>query len=277
MRNIVAFLALILCGCSGDGVESVIVPGTGQPPAQHVPEISNLTLSPDSALYMEGDGSVQVTAEVSYTDIGQDIETFYVRLSGGQSLAKSVAAVVDGVSGTLTTDFAVPTAHEYGTTVEIWLVDRAGQSSNHLIVDFSVNEHAPEITSVTLSPDSAQYMEGDGSVIVTAEIGFSDAGRDIESLWVRMPDGATVDFNLNIAEETGSFTNEFTMSTHRVGELSVEFWLVDRALDESPPSAATAIRCRLGRASVHRSRTRRCYFDLFRWCRLGGTRVRRWH
>jgi hypothetical protein len=44
---------------------------------------------------------------------------------------------------------------------------------------FPVNEHAPEITSVALSPDSAQYMGGDGSVVVTAEIGFPvgpDAG-----------------------------------------------------------------------------------------------------
>jgi predicted regulator of Ras-like GTPase activity (Roadblock/LC7/MglB family) len=229
MRKVLAVLAIFLgaCGGNGGGVE------TTPEPLQHVPEISNLTLSPDSALYMEGDGSIQVTAEFSYTDIGQDIETFYVRLSGGQSVPMSVAALVDGVSGTLTTEFAVPTADKNGCTVEVWLVDRAGQSSNHLVVAFSVSEHPPEITSVILSPDSAHYMEGDGSVVVTAEISFSDAGRDIETLWARMPDGTTIDFDLDIAEATGSFTRDFTMSTQRVGELAVEFWLVDRTLNES--------------------------------------------
>jgi hypothetical protein len=235
MRNTWFFFMLLLVGCSGNGDEESVVSdtGTGPLPAQHVPEISNLKLSPDSALHMEGDGSIQVTATISYTDIGQDVETFYVRLSGGQSVPKSVAALVDGVSGTLTTDFVVPTSYEYGYTVEIWVVDRAGKSSNHLSVDFSVNEHAPEITSVALFPDNAQYMEGDGSIIVTAEIGFSDAGRDIETLWVRMPDGTTADFDLNIAEETGSFTKDFTMSTKSVGKLAVEFWLVDRVLEKS--------------------------------------------
>ena len=229
MRRIFLVLAIFLGACSNDG--DVFVPRSE--PVQHVPEMLSLKLSPDSALHMEGDGSIQVTAEVSYNDTGQDIETLYVRLSGGSSLPISVAALADAVSGTLSTEIAVPTGDENEWTVEIWLVDRAGQSSNHMTAAFPVNEHAPEITSVALSPDSAQYMEGDGSVVVTAEIGFSDAGQDIETLWVRMPDGTTVDFNLNIAEETGSFTKDLTMSTQRVGELAVEFWLVDRALDES--------------------------------------------
>jgi hypothetical protein len=79
----------------------------------------SLKLSPDSALHMEGDGSIQVTAEVSYNDTGQDIETLYVRLSGGSSLPISVAALADAVSGTLSTEIAVPTGDENEWTVSL--------------------------------------------------------------------------------------------------------------------------------------------------------------
>lgn len=229
MRKMLFILALGIAACSSDDDGVPTIPE----PVQHVPEISSLKLSPDSALYMEGGGTLQVTAEVSYTDLGQDIETLHVKGSDGISMAVSVAEMIDSISGTLSTAITMRTSYEGGYTVEIWLVDRAGQSSNAMTADFPVTQHAPEITSVTLSPSSAQYMEGDGSVVVTAEIGFSDAGRDIETLWVQMPDGTSVDLDLDIGEETGSFARDFIMSTQRVGELAVEFWLVDRAHEES--------------------------------------------
>jgi hypothetical protein len=234
MRKVFSVIVIFLGACGGDGGGVDITLDS----FQHVPEISNLTLSPDSALYMEANGSVQITAEVSYTDFGQDIETLHARMSGGPIQAISVAELVDGISGTLTTELAVSTANDNGWTVEIWLVDKAGQSSNHLVAAFPVNRHAPEITSVTLSPDSAQYMEGDGSIDITAEIAFSDAGRDIETLWIRMPDGTTIDFDLDLVAEAGSFTKAFAISTQRIGEFAIEFWLVDGVLDESPLRSA---------------------------------------
>jgi hypothetical protein len=229
MRRVLFILALGLAACSGDDDAVTTTPE----PVQHVPEMSSLKLYPDSALYMEGGGSLLVTAEVSYTDLGQDIETLHVKGSDGISMTVSVAEMIDSISGTLSTALAMRTSYEDGYTVEIWLVDRAGQSSNVMTADFSVTKHVPEITNVNLSPDSALYMEGDGSVVVTAEIGFSDVGGDIETLWVQLPDGTITDFDLDIAEQTGSFAQDFTISTQRVGELAVEFWLVDKALEES--------------------------------------------
>jgi hypothetical protein len=76
-------------------------------------------------------------------------------------------------------------------------------------------------------------MERDGSVVVTSEISFVDAGLDIETLWVRGPDGTSIEFDESVATETGMFTEEFTMSTETVGEFAVEFWLVDSAGDSS--------------------------------------------
>ncbi|MGB5576326.1 MAG: hypothetical protein WBM88_02875, partial [Woeseiaceae bacterium] len=128
MRTLPFVLTLVLaaCGGNGDGLEAT------PEPFQHVPEISNLKLSPDSALYMEGDGSVQVTAEFAFTDLGRDIQTLHVEMSDGASLAVSISESVDAVSGTLTEAFDVTTAAADGCTVEIWLVDQANQSSNHL-------------------------------------------------------------------------------------------------------------------------------------------------
>jgi hypothetical protein len=231
MRKFPFFLALFLVGCGSDGGS---VP-PAQQAVQHTPEISNLKLSPGSALYMEGDGSVQVTAEFAFTDLGRDLETLRVEMSDGTSLAIPIPDSVNTASGTLAQEFDVTTADVNGCTVEIWLVDRAGQSSSHLSAAFSVIQHTPEISNVMLSPSNVPHMEGDGSVVVTVEIAFWDTGRDIDALWVRMPDGANIEFDESIALETGTFTEDLTMSTETIGVFSVEFWLVDRAGDSSNP------------------------------------------
>ena len=94
-------------------------------------------------------------------------------------------------------------------------------------------QHVPEISNLKLSPDSALYMEGDGSVVVSAEISFRDAGLDIQTLWVRMPDGTSIEFSESLATEAGAFTEDFAMSTNKIGTFFVETWLVDEAGDSS--------------------------------------------
>ena len=90
-------------------------------------------------------------------------------------------------------------------------------------------QHAPQISNVTLSTNSVLHMDGGGSVVVTAEVSYRDIGRDIQTLWVRMPDGKTVEFDKSTAVETGAFTEDLTMSTKTIGTFAVEFWLVDKA------------------------------------------------
>ncbi len=94
-------------------------------------------------------------------------------------------------------------------------------------------QHVPEITALALFPNTADYMEGVGNVVVTAEITFRDAGLDIQTLWVRMPDGASISFVESQATETGTFTEDFVMSTEKIGAFTVEFWLADKAGDSS--------------------------------------------
>lgn len=93
--------------------------------------------------------------------------------------------------------------------------------------------HKPEIVDLAVTPDTVTYMEGDGGVVVTAEITFRDTGQDLQTLWVRMPNGTTLEFDEPIAAETGTFSEDFTMSTETIGALAIEFWLVDAAGDSS--------------------------------------------
>jgi|GEM_PF-5192041 len=234
MRRLLLLFVLVVAACGGSSGGSSATPE----PVQHAPEISNLKLSPGSALYMEGDGSIQVTAEFSFTDLGRDIESLHVEMSDGTSLTIELADSINTVSGTLAETFDVATADADGCTVEIWLVDSAGQISNHLSAQFDVVRHVPEISDLKLSPDTALYMEGDGSLVVTAEIGFRDSGLDIETLWVRMPDGTSVEFGESFATEAGMFTEDLAMPTNQIGAFAVEFWLVDQAGDSSDPVTA---------------------------------------
>jgi hypothetical protein len=93
--------------------------------------------------------------------------------------------------------------------------------------------HVPEVSSFSLSPVTATFMQGDGTLVVTAEIGFRDAGLDIQALWIQMPDGTSLQMSESFSTETGTFTETIVMPTNQIGEFPVEIWLVDGAGDSS--------------------------------------------
>ena len=225
MRRILFLMALGVAACGGDDNGLTTTPEQ----TQHVPEISNLQLSPDSALYLERGGTVPITAELAFTDLAADIETLRIELSDGTSLAIDIADRVETKSGMLSEVIEVATVEAGGSTVEAWVVDKAGQSSNHLSTQFNVIPHVPEISELNVSSDGALYMDGDGSVVVTAEMSFKDVGQDMHTLRVRMPDGTISEFVNLITAETGVLTEDLTVSTERPGEFTLEFWLVDIA------------------------------------------------
>ena len=78
MRESLFFLMLFLVGCGGNGVESVIVPDTGQPPAQpaaqHAPEITDVVFMPGTVNHMEGDGSVVVMTRSEGGPCGNQVD-----------------------------------------------------------------------------------------------------------------------------------------------------------------------------------------------------------
>ncbi|NIL94237.1 MAG: hypothetical protein GTO71_07290 [Woeseiaceae bacterium] len=98
---------------------------------------------------------------------------------------------------------------------------------------FEPVQHLPEILGVTLSPTSALQWEGDGSVVVTVEITFSDTGRDIKTMLTQMPDGSIIEFDEDTNSATGTFIEDFVMPTDQIGVFLMEFWLVDKAGDNS--------------------------------------------
>ena len=170
MRKFLFFLLIALAGCGSDGTDNRTIPvATPTPTAgQHVPEISNLTLSPSTALKMEGDGSVEITAEFAFADTEGDIETLQIVVSDGTT--KTIPISTNAASGTLTESLSVSTTNDYGCWIEVWVLDEAGDSSNHLSAQFSVHEHYPKISNLSLSPDSALHMQGDGKTVVTASL-----------------------------------------------------------------------------------------------------------
>ena len=96
-----------------------------------------------------------------------------------------------------------------------------------------LGKHVPDITALALSPNTVTFADGVGNVTVSAEITFRDTGGDIQTLLVRMPDGSTNEINKSINGDRGTFTEEFTIPTEKVGIFNLEFWLVDEVGDTS--------------------------------------------
>lgn len=133
MRKLIFCLALVLAGCgSTDSDSGEIFGGIG--PANHVPVISNLSLSPNGATYMEGDGTVVVTAYIDVADAGRDIQTLLIQLPDGTLVQADQD--VNSETGTLTVQFEVPTTVAGVFNIEFWLVDQNGDSSAHQKAEF---------------------------------------------------------------------------------------------------------------------------------------------
>ena len=81
-------------------------------------------------------------------------------------------------------------------------------------------QHVPDITGVVLTPNQAMALDGDGSVTVTVEVGYTDGGGDIETLWVGMPDGTTLEFAETATTEQGTLTEQISVSTATIGPKS---------------------------------------------------------
>jgi hypothetical protein len=128
-------LSLVACGGSGsDRQTPVPLPqdlGTA-------PEITDIRLSRDSIFVMEGDGQVTIAAEVDFVDPDLDVQTIRVEVSDGTSLTIDVPGPIPGSPGTLIGELALSSTDEGLFTADVWMLDAAGNSSNHVIVDFSV-------------------------------------------------------------------------------------------------------------------------------------------
>ena len=79
MRKLLVLLLLVLTACGGNGSGF----GTSPEPAEvvlHAPQLPGLELSPGYATVMDGGGSIDVTAQIAFSDTGLDIATIHVEV-----------------------------------------------------------------------------------------------------------------------------------------------------------------------------------------------------
>lgn len=192
MRRSLFILALLLTACGGDGNGPAPPDGGGVVPVvHHVPTISNLTLTPDSVTYLSGDGQVAVTANLTFSDSGSDIQTLWIEMPDGT--LDQFAEVSSAATGTVSEQFALSTKTVGTFTVEAWLVDEVGDVSNHLSATFKVIADVP-VTSWTRRLGGLPYAlndvtwngagfvaVGEGGHILTSPDGIDWATRESNS------------------------------------------------------------------------------------------------
>lgn len=159
MRKLAILFLLVLSGCwdSGGDVAAVVQP------VSHAPQIADLQLSQTSLSYMDGGGSVSVTAEFTFSDSGLDVQSMKVEMSNGTTMTIDLPGLMNVGAGSVSQAFDISTAEIGSYSLEVWLVDAAGDSSNHLSIEFFVESPVPEITSL----DPAEVQSGSGAFELT--------------------------------------------------------------------------------------------------------------
>jgi len=179
MRRSLFILALLLAACGGDGNGPAPPDGGGGVPViQHVPVISNLTLMPDSVTYMSGDGQVTVKVTLGFSDAGKDIQTLWVEMPDGAT--SQFAEVSIGATGTLSEQLTMSTKTVGTFTIEAWLVDKAGDVSNHISGTFDVVADVP-VSSWIRRLDGLPYALNDVTWNGTRFIAVGDGGQILTS------------------------------------------------------------------------------------------------
>ena len=183
MRKYLIYFTLLLVGCGSNGDDGFAVPGSQPVQVRHVPEIADLVLLPDTADYMAGAGNISVTAEVSFTDIGLDIQTLWIQMTDGTSISFAETQATE--SGTFNEVFVMSTEEIGAFDVELWLVDKAGAASVHHTVEFTVTADVqgsdwinrmsglPHALSDVIWDGDAFIAVGDGGTVLTSADGIA--------------------------------------------------------------------------------------------------------
>jgi hypothetical protein len=252
MRKYLFYIAILFVGCGGNGDGFNIGLPEPLPVESAIPEISNLTVLPDNVLYMQGDGSVQATVEFSFSDADRDITTMHVDMSDGNNQSITLGTI-DATSGTLGEEFAISTEAAGTLTVEIWLVDAAGNSSNRLSDEILVQNPVPEITS--LAPIEIKSGESGLELRVTGTGFLEDAtvtwdGADRTTRYVNstqvvatipasdLETPRTVSVRVRNPEPTAGASNKLTFAILETGGTEPNGFpiLITETIDDLPPN-----------------------------------------
>ena len=110
-----------LNGCAQSPVASI----------SNAPGISNLVISPTSSTVGAGGGAITVTAYIDFADKDGDLSILTLKTAAGET--KGAITGTDGLkTGTVYSSVMVSTATSGSFTFEVWVIDKANNSSNHL-------------------------------------------------------------------------------------------------------------------------------------------------
>lgn len=219
--QLVALATLVSCGGGGGGDTA------------HSPSISNLSYSPSSA-FASPNGTVAVTGTMNVSDAGGDVTQLRMTTSGGADLSIPVSLPSGATTGLGTGQFVVSVDKTGTYTFEIWAVDLAGNSSNHLTGTFEVvlavnPERAPSISNLRLAPTSVTQLAG-GIATVSAYVDFADADGDVSAVRVKSSAGLDVTIPTPSLQGStkGTATAQWSVSIDQAGPYTLDIWAVDR-------------------------------------------------
>ena len=196
MRKYLIYFALLLVGCGSNGDDEFAVPDSQPVQVRHVPEITSLVLLPDIADYMAGAGNISVTAEVSFTDIGLDIQTLWIQMPDGTDISFAETQATE--SGTYTEVFVMSTETAGAFDVEFWLVDQAGDSSDHRYAEFRVVTDAQSsdwTNRVSGLPHALSEVIWDGDAFIAVGYGGTVLTSVDGIAWLAIESGTGADLN----------------------------------------------------------------------------------
>jgi len=137
---------------SGSGGATSGSGGGGGSSVDQAPVLTQLTMSTDSVDFMAGAGHTPVDLTVHFSDAESDVTSLQIALSDGTSATIPVSAA-SATSGQSVGEFSLATAAAGKFTAQAWVVDRAGNASNHMSAVINVRGSA-KLSALALSPGS---------------------------------------------------------------------------------------------------------------------------
>jgi hypothetical protein len=181
---------LFLTGCGGGGGESF-----PHQPAGTDPSISNLLVSPTSALRNEGGGLIDVEISLEFTD--QEGDVYYLGTnwldSSGSILTVGGAPLdhlVGQTSGEARATIQISTATAGQFTLRVWLVDQSVRASNKLDSQFTImTAQAKAVLSVPSARSDFSMTELGGIVyVIGGRTQFAEPFNDLVTADVQVYD-----------------------------------------------------------------------------------------